>query len=109
MGLTYYPISITAEKDVWNVPKVTARKFDQLESQKPFMADRIWNSTGGGESTNSAADTSGMGNLSHNNGKLLAFNCAFKAGQVIYYKGKRTPMEQQDPTTKDYIGRFHDH
>jgi prepilin-type N-terminal cleavage/methylation domain-containing protein len=105
MGLTYYPISVTSLKDVYQVPILTARKFDQVDSQKPFLADRIWNS-----SQNKTPESgtgyyvSGMYDLSHNNGKLFAFNCAFKAGQVIYYKAKRT--DGQDPITHDYIGVF---
>jgi prepilin-type N-terminal cleavage/methylation domain-containing protein len=103
MGLTYYPISTTAKRDIWNVPIVTARKFDQLDSQKPFLADRIWNSTSGAGPT---LNLTGLDTLSHNNGKLLAFNATFKGGQVIYYKGKRT--SGQDPVTMEYPGVFNE-
>ncbi|MGD0784958.1 MAG: type II secretion system protein [Sedimentisphaerales bacterium] len=102
-GLTYYPISTTSDKDAFNVPIVTARKFDQLDSQKPFVADRIWNTT---EGTGATLNLTGMDKLSHNNGKLLAFNAAFKAGQVVYYKAKRT--SGQDQVTLDYPGVFNE-
>jgi prepilin-type N-terminal cleavage/methylation domain-containing protein len=93
IGLTYYPISTTSKKDVWQVPLVTARKYDQMDSQKPFLADRIWNTTAGNEPYITGYDL-----LSHNNGKLYAFNCAFKGGQVIYFKGKRTMDTTNDMT-----------
>jgi prepilin-type N-terminal cleavage/methylation domain-containing protein len=102
-GLTYYPISITSKRDSLNIPIVTARKFDQLDSQKPFLADRIWNTT---EGTGATLNLTGMDKLSHNNGKLLAFNAAFKAGQVIYFKAKRT--SGQEAVTGNYPGVFNE-
>ena len=47
IGYSYYPISTTSKRDIVSIPIVTARKFDQLDSQKPFMTDRIWNTTAG--------------------------------------------------------------
>ncbi len=103
-GLTYYPISITSTMDGMGTPIVTARKFDQLDSQKPFLADRIWNTTEGVGTPQ--ANLTGMDKLSHNNGKLLAFNAAFKGGQVVYFKAKRTLGVE--PVTGKYPGVFND-
>jgi prepilin-type N-terminal cleavage/methylation domain-containing protein len=86
-GLTYYPISVKGRLDNYGIPIVTARKFESMDSQKPFLADRIWNSTT--PEKGSSLLVSGMYDLSHDNGKLLAFNATFKGGQVIYFKGKR--------------------
>ena len=47
----------------------------------------MWNTT---EGTGPTLYLTGLDKLSHSNGKLLAFNAAFKAGQVVYYKAKRT-------------------
>jgi prepilin-type N-terminal cleavage/methylation domain-containing protein len=90
-GLTYYPIPVKGASllDDFGTPICTARKFESLHSQKPFLADRIWNSTGTLEKATNLY-VQGMYDLSHNNGKLLAFNATFKGGQVIYFKGKRT-------------------
>ncbi len=88
-GLTYYPVSAkgASQLDMYGIPIVTARKFESMDSQKPFLADRIWNSTTPVAGT--SLYISGMYNLSHDNGKLLAFNATFKGGQVVYVKGKR--------------------
>jgi prepilin-type N-terminal cleavage/methylation domain-containing protein len=81
IGLTYFPVATgKVDYDDFGTPVVTPRKFEQMDSKKPFLADRIWNTT----------KNTGMDDLSHNNGKLYAFNATFKAGQVIYYKGKKS-------------------
>lgn len=88
VGLTYYPVGAKGCRlDVLGTPRVTPRKFEQMDSQKPFLADRIWNST---KNPDKGLYVSGMYDLSHNNGRLLAFNATFKGGQVIFFKGKRT-------------------
>jgi prepilin-type N-terminal cleavage/methylation domain-containing protein len=90
-GLTYYPVAVKGASlvDDFGTPIVTARKFETMNSQKPFLADRIWNSSSNPEKGTNLW-VSGMYDLSHNNGKLLAFNATFKSGEVVYFKGKRT-------------------
>jgi prepilin-type N-terminal cleavage/methylation domain-containing protein len=90
-GLTYYPIAVKGASllDDFGTPICTARKFESMNSQKPFLADRIWNSSNNPEKS-TGLWVSGMYDLSHNNGKLTAFNATFKGGQVVYVKGKRT-------------------
>jgi prepilin-type N-terminal cleavage/methylation domain-containing protein len=101
LGLTYYPVYNNTSKwfDDYGTPLVTPRKFDQMDTQSPFLSDRIWNTSAG-------TGIDGMNNLTHNNGKLLAFNATFKGGQVIYIKGKRTTGK--DPITGKYIGVFNE-
>jgi prepilin-type N-terminal cleavage/methylation domain-containing protein len=58
IGLTYYPIAVegASQLDMYGIPIVTARKFEQMNSQKPFLADRIWNSTDSRLSTYTTID-----------------------------------------------------
>jgi prepilin-type N-terminal cleavage/methylation domain-containing protein len=89
VGYVYYPISAKgALKDNYKTPLVTPRKFENMDSLKPFLADRLWNTSDVIEKGSNLC-VSGMDNLTHNNGKLYSFNCAFKGGQVIYFKAKR--------------------
>ena len=101
IGYSYYPISTTSERDMCNVPIVTARKFNQLDYQKPFMTDRIWNTTGGAGPT---LNLTGMDNLSHKEENIYAFNAVFKDGHVVFVKGKKT--SGIDYVTMQYPGVF---
>jgi len=102
-GYSYYPISTTAKRDTANVPRVTARKFDQLDSQKPFLADRIWNTT---EGTGATLNLTGMDKLSHKEENIYAFNAVFKDGHVVFVKGKKTSGIEAG--TGKYIGVFNE-
>jgi hypothetical protein len=106
VGYIYYPISTTAARDAWNVPIVTARKFNQLDYQKPFMTDRIWNSSSKPPEPGTGYFVSGMDDLSHKEENIYAFNAVFKDGHVVFVKGQKTLG--QDPVTQQYLGVFNE-
>jgi hypothetical protein len=87
-GYIYYPIDNHITKDDFGVPIVTARRFSSMEASMPFMTDRIWNTTKNPEAGTNLC-VSGMYDLSHNDGKVLAFNAVFKDGHVVFVKNKR--------------------
>jgi hypothetical protein len=87
-GYIYYPIDDHITKDEYGSPMWTARRFSSMEASMPFMTDRIWNTTKNPEAGTNLF-VSGMYDLSHNDGKVLAFNAVFKDGHVVFVKGKR--------------------
>jgi hypothetical protein len=102
-GYTYYPIDNHATKDDFGTPLWTARRFSSMEASMPFMTDRIWNTTKNPE-MGSGLHVSGMYDLSHNDGKVLAFNAVFKDGHVVFVKGKRV----KSSTVVHGLSVFHD-
>jgi hypothetical protein len=102
-GYTYYPIDNHIIKDDFGTPMWTARRFSSMEANMPFMTDRIWNSTKNPE-MGSGLFLSGMYELSHNDGKVLAFNAVFKDGHVVFVKGKRVKTS----TIVHGLSVFHD-
>jgi hypothetical protein len=87
-GYIYYPIDNHITKDDFGTPLWTARRFSSMEASMPFMTDMISNTAQNPE-PRTGLYVSGMDNISHNDGKVLAFNAVFKDGHVVFVKGKR--------------------
>jgi len=82
VGYTYFPIDLSVPRDlsVDKVPQWTARRYDDMEANIPFMTDLIWNTT---------ANT-GMEQLTHKEENLYALNAVFKDGHIVFVKGNKT-------------------
>jgi prepilin-type N-terminal cleavage/methylation domain-containing protein len=88
VGYTYYPTDEQIPKIPGKiVPNYTARTFDRMDANIPYLTDRIWK-----RETVRQEELEERGGrpkpLSHRMGRIYSLNALFKDNHTIYYKNQ---------------------
>ena len=83
IGYTYFPVDSTAPTetngDLW-APQYTARRFDKLDPNIPYLADFLWYRR----------------SISHKTENGYSVNALFKDGHIVYCKDRRFFSDNPD-------------
>jgi hypothetical protein len=109
-GYSYYPTGPDVPRDLMNngAPKYTCRRFDQLDTNMPYLTDRLDKRVA--VTPEELAGTGGRPKpIAHRLGGFYSANALFKDGHVFYCKNPAvfnnplwTQMEQSGMTNPDY-------
>jgi prepilin-type N-terminal cleavage/methylation domain-containing protein len=87
VGNTYYPTDPQTLKRANGTPNYTARRFDRMDVNIPYLTDRIWKRDG--VRREELEERGGRPKpIAHRMGRIYSLNALFKDNHTIYYKNQ---------------------